>query len=106
MPSLNHTLVIQRSTNGTEDAYGMPAQTWAELATVHASVQPKSVREMAQLSQAGPVTSDLTIYLLPTAIREGDRLVSTSGAVYQVDGVRDAAGAGHHYEVDAHQVTL
>lgn len=106
MPFLNHDLIIERATGGTADERGVPAQTWAPLATVRGSVQPKRVRELAQLSQAGPVTSDLTIFLLPTDLREGDRIVSAAGAVYQVDGVRDPAGAGHHLEADAHLVEV
>jgi SPP1 family predicted phage head-tail adaptor len=103
---LRHTLVIERATAGTEDERGMPAQTWTALATVRGSVQPRSAREMAQLSQGGPVASDLTIYLLPTDVKAADRIRfdPDDGLRFQVDGVRDAAGAGRHLELDAHVV--
>lgn len=102
---LNHSIAIQRSTEGTVDERGVPAQTWATLSTVKASVQPKTVREMAQLSQAGPVAAEYTIYALGAPdIHESDRI--TEGTrLFEVIGVRDAAGAGHHVEVDAHLVT-
>jgi hypothetical protein len=106
---LNSTLVIERVTNGTEDAYGMPAQTWAAYGDpVRGSVQPKSARELAQLSQGGPIASDHTIYVLPTDVQEADRIRfdPDDGRLYQVDGVRDAAGVGHHLEIDAHMVTV
>jgi SPP1 family predicted phage head-tail adaptor len=93
-------------TNGAEDERGVPAQTWATLATVKGSVQPKSVQEVAQLTQGGPVVSDLTLFLHPTDLREGDRIIGAAGQVYQVDGVRDPAGAGHHLEVDVHLVEV
>jgi SPP1 family predicted phage head-tail adaptor len=106
--NLPQTIVIERVTNGTEDEYGNPAQTWTALGDpVAASVQPKKAQDMALLSQGGPVISDHTIYLYPTALNEGDRIRfdPDDGRLYQVDGVRDAAGRGHHLEVDAHMVT-
>ena len=45
----------------------------------------------------------MTIYLWPTDIAEADRIVWGT-ATYQVDGIRDEAGIGHHYRVDAHLV--
>jgi len=101
--NLPHVLIIQRAAAGTADDRGVPAQTWATLATVSGWVQPRSVRELAQLSQGGPVVSDMTIYLWPTDIAEADRIVWGT-ATYQVDGVHDEAGIGHHYRVDAHLV--
>jgi SPP1 family predicted phage head-tail adaptor len=103
---LRHALVIERAIAGAEDERGMPAQTWATLATVRGLVQPRNAQELAQLSQAGPVVSDHVIYLLPTDLREADRIRfdPDDGRRYQVDGVRDAAGMGRHLEADAHMV--
>ncbi len=103
MPRLLHTLVIERPAGGARDEYGNPTQTWATLATVKGLVQPKSARDIAQLSQGGPVVSDLTAYLYPTDLKESDRIVS-DGLTYQVDGVRNAGGVDHHLEVDCHLV--
>lgn len=104
---LIHSLVIERVTNGTADDYNMPAQTWAALGEpVRGLVQPRNARELAQLSQGGPVASDHVIYLLPTDVREADRVRfdPDDGRRYQIMGVRDAAGIGHHLEVDATMV--
>jgi hypothetical protein len=106
---LPSTVVIERVTNGAEDDYGMPAQTWAAYGDpVAASVQPIDVTELPQLSQGGPVASDHVIFMLPPGPHEGDRIrfEPDDGRMYQVDGVRDAAGVGHHLEVDAHMVTV
>lgn len=100
---LIHTLVIERFASGTEDEYGQPSQTYSTLATVSGLVQPKSYREVALTSQAGAVVSTHTIFMRPTDLQEADRIVY-GGARYEVTGVRDAAGIGHHYEVDARLV--
>lgn len=96
---LIHTLVVERATAGAVDDYGHPARTYATLSTVKGLVQPKSYREVALTSQAGAVVSTHTAYLRPTDIQEADRILYGS-ARYEVSGVRDAAGIGHHYEVD------
>ena len=98
-----HTLTIQRSTDGAADDRGVALQTWADLADVPGWVQPKGARELAQLSQAGPVTSTTTIYLWPCDVTEADRLVY-SGDTYQISGIRDEAGMGHHLKLDARLV--
>jgi head-tail adaptor len=101
-----HTLAIERSTPGSEDDYGQPSQTYAVLATVQGLVQPKSYREVALTSQGGAVVSDHTIYLRPTDLQEADRIrfEPDDGRRFEVYGVRDAAGLGHHLEVDARMV--
>lgn len=104
---LRHHLVIERAINGTEDERGMPAQTWSTLSEVRGLVQPKSARELAQLSQGGPVASDHTGYLLPTDVKESDRIrfEPDDGRRFEITGVRDAAGIGHHLELDLNLVT-
>ncbi len=109
---LRHSLAILRSTVTddplTNDENNQPTRVEALLATVRGLVQPKSVREVAQLNQAGAVVSDHTIYLYPTDLREADRIRfdPDDGRRYEVRGVRDAAGIGHHLEVDAEMVTV
>lgn len=100
---LLHTLVIERATSGAEDDYGQPARTYATLATVAGLVQPKKYQEVALLSQAGAVVSTHTIYMRPTDLQEADRILY-GGARYEVTGVRDAAGIGHHLEIDCRLV--
>jgi head-tail adaptor len=101
--SFPHTLVIERASEGAADDRGVPAQSWATLATVSGRIEPKTVREAMQLSQAGPVVSTHTAYLLPTDIAEGDRIAS-GGSTYQIDGIRDPDGLGIITVVDAHLV--
>jgi hypothetical protein len=104
--ALIHSLVIERATNGALDEYNQPSQTWATLSEVRGLIQPKSVQEVAQLNQAGAVVSTHTIYMRPTAVQPADRIrfEPDDGRRYEIDGVRDAAGLGHHYEIDARVV--
>lgn len=106
---LLHEIVIERPTDGAVDEYNQPTTTYATLATVRGLVQPKSVREIAQLNQAGATVSTHTIYLRPTEIQPSDRVMVAAGAMagtYEIDGVRDAAGLGHHYELDCRMVAV
>jgi SPP1 family predicted phage head-tail adaptor len=102
-----HRLVIERATAGADNDHGLPAQTWSTLSTVWGWVQPKRAEEMAQPTQAGPVSSDHSIYLWPTDVREADRVrfATDDGRRYQVDAVWDEAGIEHHLKLDAHMVT-
>jgi hypothetical protein len=113
VPALIHELTVQRFTPGSDDSYGQPAETWADHATVKALPQPKSIREMEITSQAGAVIGDWTIFMLPSDLRERDRLRHVQAtcpvpsfrdlpnATFQPTGIRNAAGVGHHLEVDA-----
>ena len=101
--NLPHSVVIERATAGTVDDRGVPAQVWAALATVSGWIQPKSARELAQLSQGGPVSSTISIYLWPTDVNEDDR-ITYAGDTYQIDGIRDEAGVNHHLKLDCHLV--
>lgn len=103
---LIHRLVIERATDGAVDEYNQPSRTWAALAAVPGLVQPKTVRELAQLNEAGAVVSTETIYLRPTDVLESDRIRfdPDDGRRYQIDGIRDAAGRGHHLELDCRMV--
>lgn len=101
---LNHAVVIERSTDGDRDERGVPAQTWATLTTVHASVQPLTARDLEQLTQGGPVAATHKAYLLPTDITQADRLREGS-RVLEIDEVLDEAGAGHHLKLLLHEVT-
>jgi len=98
-----HAIVIERASDGADDDRGVPVQTWATLDTVDAWVQPKSARELAQLSQAGPVTSTHNVYLEPTDVTEADRFTH-DGDTYQITGIRDEAGVGHHLKLECRLV--
>lgn len=101
MPALIHTLVVERATSGTADERGVPSQTWATAATIPGLIQQKRADELAQLSQAGPVTSLHKAYLPYGAdVHESDR-IRQGGRLFQVTGIDpDVGGAQHHAVAD------
>lgn len=111
---LLHGLTIERPVTTGEDDYGQPIRTFEVLAFVRGLPQPKTLREMAAVHQAGTVAGAWTVYLNPTDLDESDRIVhdpALCGAVNDLPagileptGVRNAAGVGHHLEVDAEWV--
>lgn len=119
---LNHraSIVGQRAVLDDEDEptvddYGQPVRADVMIASnVAAGIQPKAARELAAISQAGVAESTHTIYLLPIALTTGDTIVhdpddcplsvDLPAGRYLITGVPDAAGAGHHLEVDARLV--
>lgn len=112
---LTHTVTIVRlSSSGDpddDDEYGHAVRTEAVLDTVKAAIQPKSDQEIALTTQAGAAVADHRIYLLPTDITTADAIVHDAqdcpmrpdlpDARYEVTAVPDAAGLGHHLEVEA-----
>lgn len=102
---LLHTVAIERSTDGAVDDYNQPTQAFATIATVKALVQPKSARELAQVNEAGPVRGEYRVFMRPTDITEGDHLIKQDTAeIYEIGFVADAAGVGHHLELDCTRV--
>lgn len=98
------------------DEYGQPISTTDTVASdVRAGIQPKSAREVAATHEAGAVPSDTRIYLLPRDITSADAIYHDPAAcplsndlpeaTYNIVGLRDAAGAGHHVEIDAKLVS-
>lgn len=106
---LIHTLTIERATDGAPDEYNALERTWSTLAAVPGLIQPKTAREVAQLNQAGAVVSTHTIYTRPTEIQPSDRVKVAGGLMagtYEIDGIRDQAGRGHHLAMDARMVEI
>ncbi len=99
---LIHSLAVERATAGAEDAYGQPARTYATLAVFRGRIEPKSAREIAQVNQAGAVVSDHALRTRPRDLRASDRIrfEPADGRLYEITGIRDMAGAGHHLTVD------
>lgn len=99
---LIHSLAVERATSGALDGYGQPARTYATLATFRGRIEPKSAREMAQVNQAGAVVSDHALRTRPRDLRAADRIrfEPTDGRLFEITGIRDIAGAGHHLTVD------
>jgi head-tail adaptor len=113
---LTDSLVIERSAvlmlAGTPpvpllDDYGQPVSAWSTLASVAGLIQPRTATEVALQSQGGATLTDTVIYLLPRDVLAADRIRRASeatGPYYEISGVRDAAGHGHHLELDARRV--
>ena len=99
---LIHTLAVERATSGALVAYGQPSRTFAALATFRGRLEPKSAREVAALHGAGAVVSDHTLRTRPRDLREADRIRfdPADGRLFEITGIRDMAGAGHHLTVD------
>lgn len=99
---LIHKLAIERATSGAPDDYGQPSRTYATLATFRGRIEPKSAREVAALSGAGAVVSDHVLRTRPRDLRESDRIRfdPADGRLFEITGIRDMAGAGHHLTVD------
>jgi hypothetical protein len=117
---LIHDLVIERPQHlmagGEEledDEYpGEVLRDFVPLASVKGLPQPKSAREKALISQAGVALSDYTVYLFPTDLTSADRIRHVAAecavadadlpdAIFELTGMpRNAAGIGHHFEVD------
>lgn len=117
---LTHRVSVLRRSQTTDegepvvDDYNQPVTAETATAGVPASIQPRSAREMAALSQAGVAMSDHRIYLTPRDVRTSDVIVHDPDACpmtvdlpagrYEIVGVPDAAGAGHHVEIAARLV--
>jgi hypothetical protein len=88
----------------TLDDYGQPVTAAVTVATVAGLVQPRKGRETAFTTQAGPVVADFYGYMDPLASLDTDCWVEVDGIRYDVLHVADAAGLGHHYELDLRRV--
>lgn len=114
---LTHTVtVVRSSTSGDpddDDDYGQPTETEGTHATIKAAIQPMSQREAAEAvltTQAGATVADHRIYIFPMDITTGDAIVHEAQSCpmrpdlpdsrYEITGVPDAAGLGHHLELD------
>lgn len=110
---LIHTLTLERPVYGADDTYGQPVAAFGTVATIRGLPQPKTIREVALSSEAGVVVGDWTVFLEAIELHESDRLVhdpvtctvrgvrDLPAGTFQPTGIRNAAGIGHHLEVDA-----
>lgn len=111
MPAPFHTLVVERAVSVTDedsdvvyDDRGNATRTWTTHLTLHGSNQPLRVEEVAQLSQAGPVSATHRVFLPGTPdVTEDDRIID-GDRTFHIDSVADPAGAGHHLELLVHDV--
>ena len=96
---LNATCTIRRFTSTAKDAHGNPVKIWADLAIdVVCRLQPRRGREAVQPTQV--VVGTHVLFLeAGVDITEKDQVVLAADT-YEVLFVVDAAGQGHHLEVD------
>ena len=112
MPSikrlLKHRVSIVRATaTGDESDWNQPVQDWGVVASdVPALIQERTGREVALSHEAGPVViTALTFFDKAADITERDRIYRpATGRTYEVLYVKDAAGWGHHWQVDCRLV--
>lgn len=111
---LRHTLVVKRLVQTTVpvhdppeptdgdpvfDDYGQPVMVEATVATIAGRIAPRSVREVALLAQGGAVVSTHTGYIWPLAGLDTGCWIESGGVRYDIVGMPDAAGHGHHLEL-------
>jgi hypothetical protein len=107
---LIHDLAIVTPTDDVGedvDEYGQPVPGVATTVLTPGLIQPKTAREVAQISQGGPALSDHTIFLQPQAVSTLAyiRYEPDDGDRYQVVGVRYFNfGRTPHLEVDAKRI--
>lgn len=94
---LRHTATIQQKTS-MQTAIGTFSATWIDRATVKCLIQPTQLSETTETGRV-TVRNGYKMFCLPTTITESDRVVWNSKS-YEVTGIRDAAGQGHHLEID------
>lgn len=96
---------VQNAGTPDEDEYGQPVVVPTTVATVRGLIQPKSAREVALTSEAGVVQSDHLGFMAPlSGLTTGDWL-ERDGRRYDIVAIADAAGLGHHLELDLKAVT-
>lgn len=93
---------------------GHPATTATDGATYAGWIQPRSSREVASVASDGVNIGSHRIYLEPAALAVldvDDRLrkdATEPGAdlagTYRIIAIRNAAGVGHHVEIDADRI--
>lgn len=108
---LTHTVsIIRQDKTGAESDYGHPVTEDQVLSTVKAAIQPRNGREADLVSQGGPAVGDHVIFLLPTDLTTADAILhdhlacpvtaDMPSARFEIEVIRNAAGLGHHLEVD------
>jgi SPP1 family predicted phage head-tail adaptor len=96
---LNKTATIERVTT-TADTVGGQVKDWATLiASVPCAIQPVGAKEQAALGNREVLITHI-MYCRPFSaeVTEADR-VNAGGTYYDINGITDEAGRGHHYKV-------
>ena len=102
---LIHTLVVKRLTDaGGTDDYGQPVTPETTFATVKGRIEPKTASEVALLSQGGAVVSSHVGYIWPLAGLTTADWIESGDVRYDITGMPDGGGAGHHLELELRAV--
>lgn len=112
---LTHTVTVVRDIDsGAEDDYGQPISTPTVVATPKAAIQSRSEQEQDVTSQAGASIADFTIFTLPIDVTTADSISHDPATcpmtddlpelTFEIEGIRNAAGLGHHLEIEARAV--
>lgn len=78
------------------DDYGQPVMAPATVATVDGRIRPVTAREVPLVTEAGAVLSTHVGDLWPLAGLDSGCWIESGGIRYDITGISDAAGAGHH----------
>lgn len=114
---LDHRVYLSRDVaSGGDDDYGQP-QTVVEVGELFpAALQPKSVRDVAAVSSAGVAIGDWTIYIAPRVVTTADAVIHDTALCpkaderdlptgrFEITGIRNETGRGHHLALDARLV--
>lgn len=104
---LIHELVIYRNVAALDvddapilDDWGNQTYAPAVLATVDGRIRPRTAREVPLASQAGAAISTHIADLYPVTGLTTACWIEHDGQRYDITGISDAAGAGHHLMLD------
>jgi hypothetical protein len=81
---------------GTLDEHGYPVTAPVTVASVDGRLRPLTAKEVPLLSQGGAVVNVLAGDLYPVAGLTAACWIESGGIRYDITGILDAAGAGHH----------
>lgn len=112
---LTHTVsIVRKNDSNTLDDYGQPVTSDQVIATVKAAIQPRSGSEQEATSQGGAAVTDYVIYLFPIDLTTADAIFHDEAVCpvpsdlptgrFEISAVPNAAGLGHHLEVQARLV--
>ena len=114
---LDHKIHLVRRTETGEDDYGHAEVVDEVGGDFDAAIQPKSVREVALIAQSGAAIGLFTIYCRPRLLTTADAVVHDTSRCpkpdehdfptqqFQITGVRNETGRGHHLALDAKLVS-
>lgn len=100
-----HSIALDGFGDPILDDYGQPTYSPAVLATVDGRIRPRSAREVPLSSQAGAVVSTHVADLRPVTGLTTACWIESGGIRYDITGIADAAGAGHHLQLDLRAVS-